>query len=159
MQSKVCTSVCDEAWLTRFIGHKYLYERGVLHRDISPGNILIKWRPGCDVDQPSTSGCLIDLDHAKKGKPFSGLVTARPADKDDVDFALLWCSMKGVEPDVAHQALTFFPAIYAIVYLDAALANALRFRPLNGQLCTRHHLGWKEVRLHRSSFLFADYPD
>ena len=47
-------SYCDEAGLTMFVGHKYLYERGVLHRDISPGNILIKWRPGSEADESST---------------------------------------------------------------------------------------------------------
>jgi len=58
-----------------FVGHKYLYDRGVLHRDISPGNILIKWQPGYEGDEPSVSGCLIDLDHGKKGKPSSEMST------------------------------------------------------------------------------------
>ncbi|THH17651.1 hypothetical protein EUX98_g9086, partial [Antrodiella citrinella] len=53
-------------------GHRNLYfGRGVLHRDISEGNILIspgsidKLRPGPNVDH-TTYGCLIDLDHAKQ---------------------------------------------------------------------------------------------
>ena len=141
------------------LGHKYLYERGVLHRDISPGNILIKWQPGSEADRPSTSGCLIDLDHAKKGKPSSEQVTAQSVDDDLDDLVLLWCSKKRVETDVARQALVFFPmksdgagAIASLTYLEAALAHALRFRPLNGQLCTPQHLGWKQVRPHCSLF-------
>ncbi|KAF9479397.1 hypothetical protein BDN70DRAFT_993527 [Pholiota conissans] len=50
-------------------GHKYLYERGILHRDISPGNIIIVKRkpaPG-KADDESYGGCLIDLDHAQAG--------------------------------------------------------------------------------------------
>jgi serine/threonine protein kinase len=149
---EVDISVCDQAWLTRFIGHRYLYERGVLHRDISPGNILIKWQPGSEADQSSTSGCLIDLDHAKRGKPPSEQVTAQPVDDDLNDLVLLWCSKKGVKTDVARQALVFFPvgddddAIALLAYLKAALAHTLRFRPLNGQLCTPQHLGWQSVQ-------------
>ncbi|EIN08098.1 hypothetical protein PUNSTDRAFT_144526 [Punctularia strigosozonata HHB-11173 SS5] len=42
-------------------GHKDLWFRGVLHRDISPGNILIT-----SQDKTGRVGCLIDLDHGKK---------------------------------------------------------------------------------------------
>ena len=144
-----------------FIGHKYLYERGVLHRDISPGNILIKWRPGFRADQSSTSGCLIDLDHAKRGKPSSES-TAEPVDDNLNDLVQLWCSMKGVEPELAHQALVFFPvgsgggAGLTIMYLEAALAHTLRFRPLNGQICMSH-LGWQLVRPHCILLCISDY--
>jgi len=66
--------------LTVFIGHKYLYEGGVLHQDISPGNILMKWQPGSQAGQSSTSGRLIDLDHAKRGKSSSEQEIAQPVD-------------------------------------------------------------------------------
>jgi serine/threonine protein kinase len=42
--------------------HRFLYYRGILHRDVSLGNILI-CPNGADVEM--TTGCLIDLDHAK----------------------------------------------------------------------------------------------
>ena len=151
--------------LTVFIGHKYLYERGVLHRDISPGNILIKWRPGSEPGQPSTSGCLIDLDHAKRGKPSLKMPAQSVDDVLAVDeVALLWCSMKNVETEVARRASAFFPVkdddddntIPTIAYLKAALAHSSRFRHLSGQLCTPQHLRWKSVWLHRSPFRCPD---
>ena len=140
--------------LTIFIGHKYLYERGVLHRDISPGNILIKWRPGSEPGQPSTSGCLIDLDHAKRGKPSIEMSAQSVDDVLVVDeVVLLWCSMKNVETEVARQASLFFPSDsvgLTITYLKAALEHASEFRPFTEQLCTPQYLGWNSVRLHRS---------
>ena len=135
-------------WLTVFIGHKYLYENGVLHRDISPGNILIKWRPGSEAGQHGTSGCLIDLDHAKKGKPSEQEI-AQPVDDNLNDLVQLWCFKKGMDMDVARQALAFFPVtdddddntIPMITYLKAVLEYSLTFS-LNGQPRT---LGWKLV--------------
>jgi serine/threonine protein kinase len=68
------------------IGHKYLYSNGVLHRDVSPGNILIEWHPGSEANKPSISGRLIDLDRGKRGKSFSSSrATAALADDDDSD--------------------------------------------------------------------------
>jgi len=157
-------SCCDEAGLTMFVGHKYLYERGVLHRDISPGNILIKWRPGSEGDEGSGSGCLIDLDHAKKGKPSSEMSTqslgVQAVDDTLDDVVLLWCSKKKVDMEVARLASAFFPieiddddkSDNTIAYLKAALTHASRFRHLNRQLCTPQHLRWKSVWLHLSSF-------
>ena len=143
-------------WLTVFIGHKYLYENGVLHRDISPGNILIKWRLESEADQPGTSGCLIDLDHAKKGKPSEQEI-AQPVDDNLNDLVQLWCSMKGIDVDVARQASVFFPlsgngdgaaAIALLAYLEAASKHCLTFKSLNGQSCTLQRLGWQSVRGH-----------
>ena len=156
--SEVGIGVRDEAWLTTFIGHKHLYERGVLHRDISPGNILIKWQPGSQADQCSISGCLIDLDHAKRGKSSPEQEIAQPVDDNLNDLIQLWCSMQGVETELARQALVFFPVGGGggalLAYLEAALAHPLMFRPLNGQLCTPQHLGWQLVWAHCSSFLY-----
>jgi serine/threonine protein kinase len=122
--SEVCIGVCDVAWLTVFIGHKYLYENGVLHRDISPGNILIKWQPSCEAGQPGTSGCLIDLDHAKKGKPYSEQDIAQPVD-DDLDVVSLWCSKRRIDMDVARQATAFFS-------LSGDATASLRYSHISG---------------------------
>jgi serine/threonine protein kinase len=150
--------VCDEALLTMFKGHKYLYERGVLHRDISPGNILIKWRPGSEADQPSTSGCLIDLDHGKRGTPYSTQAQAPPADEDLNALGAMFTRTR-VETDVTRQALDFFPAEEeepgpAFTYIKAAIRCALESQGLTKeQVCTSQHLRWKPVRPRRSPFL------
>ena len=146
-------------WLTVFIGHKYLYESGVLHRDISPGNILIKWQPDSGTGQHGTSGCLIDLDHAKKGKPSEQEI-AQPVDDNLNDLVQLWCSMKGIDMDVARQASVFFPlsgnsggVVALLAYLEAALEYSLTFS-LNGQPRT---LGWKSVCGHCILVCGSDY--
>jgi serine/threonine protein kinase len=124
--------------LIDIIGHKYLYSNGVLHRDISPGNILIEWHSGSEANKPSISGRLIDLDRGKRGNPYpsSSQVTATPADDsdergkscpspsqataagagdgdgDDSDNpheTFEWGSRRRLGSDVVHQALEFFP--------------------------------------------------
>jgi len=153
-------------WLTVFIGHKYLYENGILHRDISAGNILIKWWPGSEAGQPGTSGCLIDLDHAKRGKPSSEQVAAQRVENKLHYLVDVWCSEKRIDMGVAREASVFFPVTddddddntgSIINYLKAALAHISRFRPLNGQLCTSQHLGWKPVRGHCILLCGSDY--
>ena len=59
----------------RCIDHESMYEKGILHRDISSGNILI-----CDDDADDTkdAGMLIDLDHAK----YSAERRAVPLEKE-----------------------------------------------------------------------------
>ncbi|EIN08097.1 hypothetical protein PUNSTDRAFT_45485 [Punctularia strigosozonata HHB-11173 SS5] len=66
-------------------GHKDLWFRDVLYREISPGNILIMSQ---DKDRPA--GCLIDLDHGKKYKKEE--MTKAPiagTDIDDYDVSLV----------------------------------------------------------------------
>lgn len=151
-------------WLNVFIGHKYLYESGVLHRDISPGNILIKWQPGSEASQPGTSGCLIDLDHAKKGKPYSEQDIAQPVDANLNRLVELWCSDKGIDIGIARQATAFFPlsgngdgVIALLAYLEAASKHCLTFKPLNGQPCTLQRLGWQSVCGHCILLCISDY--
>ena len=152
--------------LTIFIGHKHLYKGGVLHRDISPGNILIKWCPGSEADQPSTSGCLIDLDRGKRGNQAGNKMKTSV---DDIMISAVQSLIHGaagvkVEEEVACLSLEFpsmdshdDPAAIrfrAINYAGAAIRHASNFRGLTvGQLCTLQHLQWKQVRLHYSPFL------
>jgi len=167
MPSKVGMSYCDDSGLTMFVGHKYLYERGVLHRDISPGNILIKWRPGSEADEPSVSGCLIDLDHAKKGEPSSEMSTrslgVQAVDDTLDDVVLLWCSKKKVDMEVARLASAFIPANQgtgpALTYFEAVLKHASTFRPTTQPLFTPQQLRWKSLRLHLSSLRYPDQSD
>ena len=150
MPSEVGTTDCDAAGLTIFIGHKYLYERGVLHRDISPGNILIEWRPGSETDQCSTSGCLIDLDHAKRGKLIQDQVKTSVDDAmiRRVQTAIHATTDVEVDKEVARLSLEVsqMNRPKATAYLNSALDHALMFRPLTDQLCTPEHLRWKQVR-------------
>ena len=48
-------SIHCKRYLTSIPGHQHLYQHGILHRDISPGNILIT---------PDNRGVLIDLDYS-----------------------------------------------------------------------------------------------
>ena len=136
---------------TMFIGHKYLYERGVLHRDISPGNILIKWRPDSEMDKCSTSGCLIDLDHAKRGKLIQDEVKTPVDDTmiDRIQTAIRVITDVEVEKEVARLSLEVsqMNRTKATAYLYSALDHASNFRPLTEQLNTAEHLGWKQVRV------------
>ena len=62
-------SPCIPKALSNYIaGHKYLYANGVLHRDISPENIIIEWQPGSQITTASSGGYLIDLDRARVGE-------------------------------------------------------------------------------------------
>jgi serine/threonine protein kinase len=158
--------------LIDIIGHKYLYSNGILHRDVSPGNILIEWHSGSEANKPSISGRLIDLDRGKRGNshPSSSQVTATPADDSDergksfpspsqpkavadkdvnvVRDASAALNSWRLETDVARQALEFFhKRNSAINYITAAVEHALKFKHLTeGNICTVHNLQWKQVR-------------
>lgn len=62
-------------------GHKHLYYKGILHRNVSAANILI-----CPngANAHNTVGCLIDLDHAKQTTNFKNRepVIVNPDDQD-----------------------------------------------------------------------------
>lgn len=58
-----------EIQLTKLLGHRNAYNGGVLHRDISGGNILIKIRraSGGEADAKANQrGVLIDFDNATR---------------------------------------------------------------------------------------------
>jgi hypothetical protein len=66
--------------LTHIIAHKAAYDVGVLHRDISPGNILIADEDGLDSNNGSNTidgGMLIDWDLSKIVNPNDRQATAR----------------------------------------------------------------------------------
>jgi hypothetical protein len=47
------------------VDHQRLYEKGILHRDASTGNIIINISPDSENSNVKTYGYLIDYDHAK----------------------------------------------------------------------------------------------
>ncbi|KAH9891353.1 hypothetical protein C8Q73DRAFT_782828 [Cubamyces lactineus] len=52
-------------------GHRFAYKHGVVHRDISAGNLLIALKgreisPSAHSEPQDVRGCLIDFDHAKR---------------------------------------------------------------------------------------------
>jgi hypothetical protein len=139
--------------ITITVGHKHLYNNGVLHRDVSPGNILIEWLPGSDADEPSTSRRLIDLDRGKRGKSNVGKLNS-PVDDVMNPIVDHWCSLKNVGTDVARHALEFIPVMDdnpspSIAYIFAAVQHALNFQRLTQEkTCTPHELRWNQVLLH-----------
>ena len=76
-----------------------MYEKGILHRDISSGNILI-----CDDDTDDTkdAGMLIDLDHAKYSAERRAVPSGKETDADEgmEDDEL----MEGMEADEETEA-------------------------------------------------------
>jgi serine/threonine protein kinase len=96
-----------------------MYEKGILHRDISFGNILI-----CDDDMKD-AGMLIDLDHAK----YSAKIRAVPLEKEteadegtEADVLRLFLQRRSSKlvlgPDVLSKTLKFFDdTIHATTYL------------------------------------------
>ncbi|KZT26077.1 hypothetical protein NEOLEDRAFT_1132619 [Neolentinus lepideus HHB14362 ss-1] len=49
-------------WLAALDAHKFLSKQGILHRDISAGNIMFAANPATAT--PGTEGLLNDLDYA-----------------------------------------------------------------------------------------------
>ena len=110
------------------------------------------------MDQPSNSGCLIDLDHAKKGKPVRDQAQVQhPHDDrsiDNVHASIRLIADVEIEREVARLSLEY-PHRYpmsqakklASDYVVDVVAHALEFRDVTkDQLLTAQHLRWKQVR-------------
>ncbi|KAF8889477.1 hypothetical protein CPB85DRAFT_275757 [Mucidula mucida] len=90
------------------VGHEYVYYNGLLHQDISPGNIILAW---CDEDVGTTGlgtkGCLIDFDRGKYGKANETEAPAKfpPLDRDSAKRkASLFHEVMAVE-DMMHTII------------------------------------------------------
>ena len=108
------------------------------------------------MDQPSDSGCLIDLDHAKKGKPVQDQVQL-PHNEESIDkgrATFRFCTEVDVEREVARLWLKYPQGIpegeakkQRISYTMEVVAYALEFRDFTkDRLLTAQDLRWKQVR-------------
>ncbi|EIN08906.1 hypothetical protein PUNSTDRAFT_113506 [Punctularia strigosozonata HHB-11173 SS5] len=92
-------------------GHRMLWLKGHLHRDISPGNLII---PQSDAKY---AGCVIDLDHSRK---LEGTVATYPFPQADVDDCATVVQLASiykikVSPTTASNLMAGFPNAYAAV--------------------------------------------
>ena len=110
------------------------------------------------MDQPSDSGCLIDLDHAKKGKSVGDQAQVQlPNDDESIDsvqVVIRVLARAKVEREVARLSLQYLHEIpkgqdekIAVDYAMDVVEHAREFRDLTAdQLLTAQRLRWKQVR-------------
>lgn len=124
--------------------HSDWYNRGVLHRDVSIGNILICPRV-TDGQIKETSGHLIDLDHAKISRVFETPSGASSnLDDDDVDIVLRLAKKRGsiVDKRAATVSLAKISNLDQVVgYINDAV-RALSDPPVAGKTYTCEDLSW-----------------
>ena len=137
-----------------YLGHKQLYSHGVLHRDISQGNIIIAWDSLTPITFDSTKGCLIDLDRAKKGTEKEVIADVKPTseeseimehNKKTIAFALQVGRHLKIHDDVPLHAFKIYrePREYSDYAVDT-IQHALRFGYLsNDDTCSAQNLFWE----------------
>ncbi|KAA1475378.1 hypothetical protein DENSPDRAFT_842147 [Dentipellis sp. KUC8613] len=112
--------------------HRFMYRRGVLHRDVSTGNILICPLAG---DAENTAGRLFDLDYGKQAKAVQNIkVTHTEASSDDVEDVERITKRRhaaGIERAAVERLLSFFPEdpYRCISYVDAFLGRPPKLLP------------------------------
>ena len=142
------------------VDHENMYEKGILHRDISFGNILI-----CDDDtnDMKDAGMLIDLDHAKYSSNRRPLPFYQGQTMDQGREVLLsWYREQHaseLEPDIVSRAMQIFEnPVEALTYLDGILETLPeRFRnDRDTTILTANKLYWPhEVNLGFLSFPYV----
>ena len=156
-------------------GHRFAYEHGVVHRDISVGNLLIALKghdipPSARSDSQDARGCLIDFDHAKRTRTVEERKVAFDADEAcrlTKMSVYQTCSEdweERVTDEVVHRAVHLVKRRYpnesspsqitqlATQYIQAALQHRkLSNRaPPSGNVYTPGALGWDRPLLVRS---------
>ncbi|TFY80601.1 hypothetical protein EWM64_g3411 [Hericium alpestre] len=104
-------------------GHRDLYFRGVVHRDISTGNILICYQHNCSDPAHNVFGCLIDLDYAKQTEKriqYSYLDVPEERISVFMDFLRLSCNVQ-MDSSLAVLILRHFKPVYAVTYVEKVL--------------------------------------
>ncbi|KAI0329138.1 hypothetical protein GY45DRAFT_1337665 [Cubamyces sp. BRFM 1775] len=149
----------------RTTGHRFAYEHGVVHRDVSPANLLIvldNHQFASPSDSRVVRGCLIDFDHAKRTRTVEERKVAFDADEarrlTGADVRRTYSGGWGgqVTDEVVHRAVHLvkqrMPYIsdaakitrFAVEYIEAALE---RYKdsgqpPPPDNLYTPKALGW-----------------
>lgn len=128
-----------------------MYKTGVLHKDVSLENIILRLQPLTPDSQRSirqivseTCGVLIDLDHAKA---TSVKISISPGSLSNLTTAKreMMCSEAGVFEDAVVRAWQFYPdLIDALGYIKAAKkSNVLKSH--ESGTWSSSDLGWKLV--------------
>ncbi|KAJ8453859.1 hypothetical protein ONZ51_g13362 [Trametes cubensis] len=144
-------------------GHRFAYEHGVVHRDISTGNLLIALKghhipPSSRSDSQVVQGCLIDFDHAKRTQTVEERKVIYDADKIrrltnlKLHHANIEELAEQVTDDVVLRAVHLvkqrFPntstSAHVAMYIEAALQRykASGRPPPSNNLYTPEMLGW-----------------
>ncbi|TFY71661.1 hypothetical protein EVG20_g1347 [Dentipellis fragilis] len=104
--------------------HRFLYRRGVLHRDISTGNILICPLAG---DAEKTAGRLFDLDCGKlaeaEGSSEIAVTGVSPEDINKAERRFKLDYPAGIERAALERLVSFFPkgSFLSLVYVHSFL--------------------------------------
>lgn len=124
-------------------------ENGIVHRDISVGNLLIVHRE----DDGETEGHLIDLDHAKYTNA-KARIKQYVADNLTPQAEML-CPSLGVDGDVTSKAIAAVGTDRACDYIQAAL-HFHNLPTMEGGRYTVEDLEWTDnVRSHHSCVIFS----
>jgi len=77
-----CRKNCSATQLRPIIDHEKLYFSGVLHRDVSTGNILISPKDSRTNTEDEDCGMLIDFEHSNRTRKNRDLVIHEPPSEE-----------------------------------------------------------------------------
>ena len=102
-----------------------MYDLGVLHRDISEGNILIRSSGSEREEGRMDRGMLIDLDHAKHTEMTTEDHMGKTFNEDDIEYMKNHIRYEEHEltDEVYKKALRFFDRKRALAYLEHKMDN------------------------------------
>ncbi|KAJ3542783.1 hypothetical protein NM688_g5937 [Phlebia brevispora] len=120
-------------------GHKYLYENGILHRDVSAGNVLLAQHP-----QPGMEGFITDLDCAWVGEtsrlaeqakmagksvPHGGHITGTYQFMSIRVLRLMWLAKIGQNPSEIYNEVRDDLESFVWVFCYALIRHHVSYHP------------------------------